>query len=148
MSTWKYAKVAAFALLAWGCGMAESAEFQPKPPDGASTVGTGEETGKLDADVTALLRDKYAIVSARYYRVAGDVPWLAVAKSVQKSDGAENRFSGRCSIGTSRVSISSRSIRKERAARPSPSPCQRERRPIRKSYVGFYVLGVPAGAKK
>lgn len=41
------------------------------------------ETEKLDAEVTAFLRDSYEIESARYFRVAGEVPWIAVSKSIR-----------------------------------------------------------------
>jgi hypothetical protein len=84
MKTWKNARiVAALALLAWGCGMAENTVFQPKPLDGMKGVAAAENTRQLDAEVTAFLRNKYAIASAHYFEVPGDIPWIAVSKSVQ-----------------------------------------------------------------
>jgi hypothetical protein len=147
MSTWKYAKVATFALLTWGCGMAESVEFQPKPPDGASTVGAGAETGKLDADVTALLRDKYAIVSARYYRVAGDVPWLAVAKSVQNQmaqKSIQRTMLDWYEPGIDFIEIYPQGTSGAAFALAMPKGTKTNSDKL----VGFYVLGTPAGAKK
>ena len=84
MTTWKNASnLVAIALMTWGCGMAENAVFQAKPLDGIKEVSATEESKKLDAEVAAFLRDKYAIGSARYYRVPGEFPWIAVSKSVQ-----------------------------------------------------------------
>ncbi|BDC47811.1 hypothetical protein F183_A01270 [Bryobacterales bacterium F-183] len=84
MTKWKSAKtVLGLAVLAWGCSMAEAALFEPKPLDGAKATEASEATKKLDAEVTAFLRDKYSIASARYYTVAGEIPWIAVSKNVQ-----------------------------------------------------------------
>src|SRR5258705_11717435 len=84
MRTWRNAKiVVALGMMASGCGMAESAVFQPKPLDSVKEAAAGEESKKLDAEVTAFLRNKYAIASARYYQVPGEIPWNAVSKSVQ-----------------------------------------------------------------
>ena len=84
MTTWKNAKaILALAVLAWGCGVAEAALFEPKPMDGAKEVQANEATKKLDAEVTAFMRDKYTIGSARYYQIVGEIPWIAVSKNVQ-----------------------------------------------------------------
>lgn len=85
MTKWTSAKsLLAVAILAlWGCSMAEAALFEPKPLDGAKPVEANEATKKLDAEVTAFLRDKYTIASAKYYEVAGEIPWIAVSKNVQ-----------------------------------------------------------------
>jgi hypothetical protein len=63
--------------------MAEAALFEAKPLDGAKPVEASEATKKLDAEVTAFMRDKYTIASAKYYSVAGEIPWIAVSKNVQ-----------------------------------------------------------------
>ena len=63
--------------------MAETRVFQPKPLDGMKEVPVSEESRKLDAEATAFFRDHFTIKSARYYRVPGEIPWIAVSKSVQ-----------------------------------------------------------------
>jgi len=89
MNQWRNARfpVAALWAAVWltvGCGMAENtALIQPKAPANAKELQAGEESRKLDADVTALLRGKYSIVSARYFRVGSDIPWAAVSKAIQ-----------------------------------------------------------------
>jgi len=84
MRTWKNAKiVVALTMTAWGCGVAETTVFQPKPLDSMKEVPATEDSKKLDAEVTAFLRNKYAIASARYYQAPGEIPWIAVSKSVQ-----------------------------------------------------------------
>jgi hypothetical protein len=87
MHKWRDARIPALAAAVWltlGCGMAENkALVQPKPPANAKEIQAGDESRKLDTDVTTLLRGKYGIVSGRYFRVAGDIPWVAVAKAVQ-----------------------------------------------------------------
>ena len=84
MRTWKYARIlVTLAMMVSGCGMGKSTVFQPKPLDGMKEVPASAESKKLDAEVTAFLRNKYAIASARYYQVPGEIPWIAVSKSVQ-----------------------------------------------------------------
>jgi len=91
MKTWNDAKmVVALAVMAWGCGMAESSIFQPKPPDGIDKVSASEESTKLDAEVTTFLRDKYTIASATYYHASSDAPWIAISKSVQNQMAAKS----------------------------------------------------------
>ena len=75
--------VIALAMLAWGCGMADTKAFQPKPLDSMKEVPASGDSKKLDTELTAFLRDKYAIASARYYQVPAEIPWIAVSKSVQ-----------------------------------------------------------------
>jgi hypothetical protein len=84
MRTWKITSIVmALVVMAWGCSMAESPVFQPKPLDNMMEVPAPQESQKLDAEVTAFLRNTYAIASARYYKVPGEIPWIAVSKSVQ-----------------------------------------------------------------
>jgi hypothetical protein len=73
----------AFALLLWGCHLAESAIVEPKPLASAKELTAGDESKKLDADVIEFVRGRYTIVSARYYRIGADVPWVAISKNVQ-----------------------------------------------------------------
>ena len=73
----------ALVVLSWGCGMAEVKVFQPKPLDGMKEAAASADSRKLDAEVTAFLRDKFAIASARYYQVPAEIPWIAVSKTVQ-----------------------------------------------------------------
>ena len=70
-------------MFAWGCGMAETKVFQPKPLDGMKEVPVSEDSKKLDAEAIAFFRDQFSIESARYYQVPGEIPWIAVSKSVQ-----------------------------------------------------------------
>ena len=63
--------------------MAKSNVFQPTPLDGMNGVPASEASEKLDAEVEAFLRGQFSIESARYYLVPGDIPWIAVSKSVQ-----------------------------------------------------------------
>jgi hypothetical protein len=80
----KYARiVVGLTLLAWGCGMAESPVVEPKPLEQMKEVSASADSKKLDAEVTAFLRDKYTISSARYYQTPGEIPWIAVSKNVQ-----------------------------------------------------------------
>jgi hypothetical protein len=86
MRTWKIMRTLAamtLAILAWSCGMAETRLFQPKPLDGMKEVPASEESRKLDAETLAFFRDRFSIESARYYQVPGEIPWIAVSKSVQ-----------------------------------------------------------------
>ena len=46
-------------------------------------VPASDKSAGLDAEVQAFLRDRFTIESARYYVLPGDVPWLAVSKSVE-----------------------------------------------------------------
>lgn len=91
MKPWNNAKmVVALAIVAWGCGMAESAIFQPKPPDGINEVSASDDSKKLDAELTAFVRGKYAIASAHYYHASSDAPWIAISKSVQNQMAAKS----------------------------------------------------------
>jgi len=80
----------ALAAILWGCGMAESAVFEPKPLDGMKAAPEGTDSAALDAEVTAFLRDEYTIVSSRYYQVAGEIPWIAVSKNIQNQMAAKS----------------------------------------------------------
>jgi hypothetical protein len=87
MRTWKNTKTVvvvalSMALLQWGCVMAETKVFQPKPLDGMKEVTASENSAKLDAEAKAFLRDQFSIESARYYLVPGEIPWIAVSKSI------------------------------------------------------------------
>ena len=73
----------AVVLMAWGCSMAETNVFRPKPLEGMVEVAASEQSEALDAEATAFLRGRYAIESARYYHLEGEVPWIALSKSVQ-----------------------------------------------------------------
>lgn len=91
MRSWSIATIGmALAAMAWGCGMGKSAVFQPEPLDDMKEAQAGAETEKLDAEVTAFLRDKYEIVSASYYELAGEVPWIAISKSVRNQMAAKS----------------------------------------------------------
>lgn len=70
------------AMTTWGCGMAEVKVTQPKPLGGMKEVAASGDTRKLDAEVTKFLRDKFAIVSARYYQASAEAPWISISKSV------------------------------------------------------------------
>jgi hypothetical protein len=84
MQLWKGARIAvAVAIVTWGCGMADITVFQPKPLDRMKEVPGSADSKKLDAEVTAFLRNKYVIASAHYYQTPGEIPWIAVSKSVQ-----------------------------------------------------------------
>ncbi len=84
MNAWKNGTILiALATIAWGWDMGETKAFQPKPLESMKEVQTSEESKKLDAEVTVFLRDRFTIASARYYQVPGEIPWIAVSKSVQ-----------------------------------------------------------------
>lgn len=86
MRTWKNITifvVLGLAIFSWGCAMAETKVFQPKPLDGMKEVPVSDDSRKLDAEVIAFLRDSFSIKSARYYKVPDEIPWIAVSKSVQ-----------------------------------------------------------------
>ena len=72
------------AMLMGGCSMPVDA--QPGPPAGnqgeIARNDAGANAVALDAAVTTYLRDGYRVQSARYYRIAPDVPWVAVQKGV------------------------------------------------------------------
>lgn len=75
--------IVAMSVLAWKCGMNETNVFQPNPLNGMKEVAASEDSKKLDAETLVFLRDQYSINSARYYQVAGEIPWIAISKSVQ-----------------------------------------------------------------
>jgi hypothetical protein len=147
MKTWKNAKfVVALAMLALGCGMAESVVFQPKPLDGVKEVAAGEGSKKLDAEVTAFLRNKHVIASARYYLVPGEYPWIAVSKSVQNQmaeKGIQRVMFDWYEPGLDFVEVypQGKSGAAFAVAMPKGTKSSAEK------LVGFYVLSAP-GAKK
>ena len=97
--------------------------------------------------MTALLRNKYAIVSARYYRVAGDVPWLAVAKSVQNQmaqKSIQRTMLDWYEPGIDFIEIYPQGTSGAAFALAMPKGTKTNSDKL----VGFYVLGAPAGAKK
>lgn len=71
------------AIFTWEYGMTETRIFQPKPLDGMKEVPTSKDSEKLDAEAIAFFRGKFSIQSAHYYQVPGEIPWIAVSKSVQ-----------------------------------------------------------------
>jgi len=92
MKTWKSVGITlAMAILSSGCGMSETKVIEAKPLEGVKTLAASEQTKKLDTEVLAFLREGYTIASARYYMVEGDIPWIAVSKSVQ-NQMAEKSF--------------------------------------------------------
>jgi len=84
MRTWKIATgIALLATLSWGCSMFEAKVFQPKPLDAMKETAASSETAALDTELRAFLRDQYTIGSSRYFTVPGEIPWIAISKSVQ-----------------------------------------------------------------
>lgn len=71
------------AIFTWECGMTETRVFQPKPLDGMKEVPASKDSEKLDAEAIAFFRGQFSIQSAHYYQVPGEIPWIAVSKSVQ-----------------------------------------------------------------
>ena len=71
------------AIVACEVGVTETRVFQPKPLDGMNEVPASKDSEKLDAEAIAFFRGRFSIQSARYYRVSGKIPWIAVSKSVQ-----------------------------------------------------------------
>lgn len=78
------------AVFAWEYGMTETVVFQPKPLDSMKEVSASKDSEKLDAEVIAFFRDQFSIKSARYYQVPGEIPWIAVSKSVQNQMAARS----------------------------------------------------------
>ncbi len=81
-----FVTTAVLALFSSGCSMADTVTaISPvnehvKPVDAATASA---DVAALDAEVTAFLRGRYTIESASYYHFAGEIPWVAIAKSVQ-----------------------------------------------------------------
>lgn len=147
MRIWKNARiVAALGIAALGCGMAD-AVFQPKPLDAMKEVPAAEESKKLDADVTAFLRNQYAIASARYYHVPGEIPWIAVSKSVQ-NQMAEKKIEQKLfdweEPGIDFVEVYPQGKKGAAFAVAMPTGTKSSADKL----VGFYILSAPAGAKK
>lgn len=69
-------------IFAWGCGQVNTKVFQPKPLEGLKEVSPSGNTEKLDSEANAFFRNRYTIVSAHYYKVPAELPWIAVSKSV------------------------------------------------------------------
>ena len=148
MSIWKDARIpVAVALLAWGCGMAENAVFEPKPIVGMSEAPAGEDSKKLDAELTAFLRNKHAIASARYYRVPADIAWMALTKSVQNQmaeKSIQRIMFDWFEPGLDLVEMYPQGKSGAGFALAMPKGTN----PKADKLVGFYVLGAPAGTKK
>ncbi|WP_320043228.1 hypothetical protein [uncultured Desulfobacter sp.] len=70
--------------------MAETMIFQPKPIEGMIKVPASADSGKLDQEVKTFCRGQFAIGSASYYQVAGEIPWLAISKSIQNQMAAKS----------------------------------------------------------
>jgi hypothetical protein len=148
MTTWKHARIlVALAMLAWGCGMAETKVFQPKPLDGVKDAAASEASRKLDAEVTAFLRDKFAISSARYYLAPAAIPWIAVSKSVQNQmaeKSVQRTMFEWYEPGLDFVEVYPQGGSGGAFAVAMPKGSN----PSAEKLVGFYVLSAPAAAKK
>jgi hypothetical protein len=72
-----------FLMKSRGQGAIDGGVFQPKLLDGMKEVGASEKSKLLDAEATSFFRGQFAIQSARYYEVPGEISWSAVSKSVQ-----------------------------------------------------------------
>jgi hypothetical protein len=77
-------------LLTTGCSMAETAT--PTSPiealgggyiKAAPAASNAKSVKALDGQVTGLVGKQVKILSATYYKVAKDIPWVAIAKNVQ-----------------------------------------------------------------
>jgi hypothetical protein len=145
MTTWKNVSgILAFAMMTWGCGMSDNTVFQPKPVDNAKEVAASELSKKLDAEVAAFLRNKYTVGSARYYSVAGEIPWIAVSKSVQ-NQMVEKSFKRVMfewyEPGLDFVEVYPQGKAAFAVAMPKGTKSSSDK------LVGFYVLNPPAGGK-
>jgi hypothetical protein len=143
----KYARiVVGLTVMAWGCGMAENATVQPKPLEYMKEVPASAESKKLDTEVTAFLRDKYTISSARYYHTPGEVPWIAVSKSVQnqmKEKSIERKLFDWYEPGLDFVEVYPQGKNGSAFAVAMPKGTKSDADKL----VGFYVLSAPAAKK-
>jgi len=144
MKPWKNARIVVALAMMWGCGMAETV-FQPKPLDYMKAVPATEKSRKLDAEVTEFLRKQYVIASAHYYDVPGEVPWIAVSKTVQNQmleKSFEPVYFKWYEPGLDFVEVYPQGNGAAFAvAMPKGTKSSAEK------LVGFYVLGAPAGKK-
>ncbi|MBI4907375.1 MAG: hypothetical protein HY820_27365 [Acidobacteria bacterium] len=148
MQTWKNVRIViALATLAWGCGMAETKVLQPKPLDGMKQVLASADSKRLDGEVTVFLREKYAIASARFYQVPGEIPWIAVSKSVQ-NQMAEKSIQPAIfewhEPGIDFIDVYPQGKNGAAFAVAMPKGTKSSADKL----VGFYVLSAPAAAKK
>jgi hypothetical protein len=151
MITWKNTKTVmvatlSLALLQWGCIMAETKVFQPKPLDGMKEVTASENSAKLDAETKSFLRDQFSIKSARYYLVPGEIPWIAVSKSIHNQmaeKSIQRKMFEWYEPGIDFVEIYPQG--KNGAAFAVAMP--KGSNPSANKLVGFYVLSAPAAEK-
>jgi hypothetical protein len=127
--------------------MAEDKVFQPKPLENMKEVAASEDSRKLDAEVTAFLRNKFVIASARYYRVPGEIPWIAVSKTVQ-NQMAEKSIRRTMfewyEPGIDFVEVYPQGKSGGAVAVAMPKGTS----PSADKLIGFYVLSAPTAAKK
>ncbi len=147
MKTWQNTTVAlALAMLVSGCAVDESSVFQPKPLEYLKEVPASEQSKKLDADLTAFVRDQYAIRSVHYYEVSGEIPWIAISKSVQ-NQMAEKSFQRKTfewwEPGIDFVEVYPQGTQGDAFALAMP----KNTRSSANKLVGFYILKSPSGAK-
>ncbi|HLK63430.1 MAG TPA: hypothetical protein VKU19_08320 [Bryobacteraceae bacterium] len=146
MRPWKNASiVVALAMSAWGCGMAEIKVFQPKPLDNLKEVPATDDSKKLDAEVTAFLRNQYAIASARYYQAPGEIPWIAISKSVQNQmaeKSIQRTMFDWYEPGIDFVEVYPEGKNAFAVAMPTGTKSNADK------LVGFYILSANAAAKK
>ncbi len=125
------------ALVLAGCSMFESRPFQPKPWDNMRQIAASDATRVLDGEVSAFLRDKYTIVSARHFQVAADTSWISVSKFVQNEMAAKSfkpvMFDW-YEPGLDTIDVYPQGKSGFAVAQP------KETRPTEEKLIGFYVL--------
>ncbi len=148
MKTWQNATVTmTLAMLASGCAVDESSVFQAKPLEYMKEVPVSEQSKKLDAEVMTFVRDQYAISSAHYYEVSGEIPWIAISKSVQ-NQMAEKSFQRKMfewwEPGIDFVEVYPQGNQGDAFGLAMPKNTKSSSNKL----VAFYFLKTPAGAKK